>query len=208
MPSYKLVYFNGRGRAELNRLLFVQAGVAYEDVRCEREEWPKYKAASPTGQAPYLYIDDMVIAQSIAIARYLAREHGLYGSGSLEAAKIDMIVDTMDELMMGFYRSHFAEGEVKTKLEKQFVDKVPSVMNLLENSIKASGSGFLVGSKVSLADITTMHYVMELRGKAEVFSKAVNDGIAAHPATAELIKKVENMPNIKQWLEKRPKSEF
>jgi glutathione S-transferase len=35
MPSYKLYYFNAKGRAEVSRLLFVAAGVKYEDVRVE-----------------------------------------------------------------------------------------------------------------------------------------------------------------------------
>jgi len=41
--SYRLTYFNGRGRAELIRMIFAQAGVAYEDVRIERAEWPQLK---------------------------------------------------------------------------------------------------------------------------------------------------------------------
>ena len=43
MPDYKLIYFNGRGRAELIRLLFAQAGVKYEDKRITREEWAEIK---------------------------------------------------------------------------------------------------------------------------------------------------------------------
>ena len=43
MPSYKLLYFNIRGAAELPRLVFKQAGVEFEDFRFTREEWPKYK---------------------------------------------------------------------------------------------------------------------------------------------------------------------
>ena len=41
MSSYKVVYFNGRGRAELTRLLFVAAGQQFEDVRVS--DWPNGK---------------------------------------------------------------------------------------------------------------------------------------------------------------------
>ena len=44
MPSYKLIYFNSRGGAELARLVFAAAGKEYEDVRIPREEWPNKKA--------------------------------------------------------------------------------------------------------------------------------------------------------------------
>jgi prostaglandin-H2 D-isomerase / glutathione transferase len=43
MSQYKLTYFNGRGRAEGVRLLFAAAGVDYEDVRIEKEQWPELK---------------------------------------------------------------------------------------------------------------------------------------------------------------------
>ena len=39
MSTYKLYYFNSRGRAEPIRIIFAQAGVKYEDVRFEREQW-------------------------------------------------------------------------------------------------------------------------------------------------------------------------
>lgn len=43
MPSYKLTYFNIRGRAELTRLVFAATGTQYEDNRIEREKWPAMK---------------------------------------------------------------------------------------------------------------------------------------------------------------------
>ena len=45
MPSYKLTYFNTRGRAEVIRLLFAAAGVKYEDCRVNVEEFEKLKAS-------------------------------------------------------------------------------------------------------------------------------------------------------------------
>jgi glutathione S-transferase len=43
MTKYKLVYFNFRGRAELIRYIFAQAGVEYEDQRITYEEWDSLK---------------------------------------------------------------------------------------------------------------------------------------------------------------------
>ena len=41
--TYKLIYFNLRGRAELARLILAQAGVEYDDHRIEKESWPELK---------------------------------------------------------------------------------------------------------------------------------------------------------------------
>ncbi|KAI8482143.1 hypothetical protein Bbelb_401330 [Branchiostoma belcheri] len=46
MPTYKLTYFNGRGRAETIRLLFAAGGIKYEDVRIEGAQWPALKPST------------------------------------------------------------------------------------------------------------------------------------------------------------------
>ena len=43
MPSYELVYFNGRGRAEASRMLFALSDTKYTDYRLKDGEWTKYK---------------------------------------------------------------------------------------------------------------------------------------------------------------------
>ena len=44
MAKYTLVYFNGRGRAEVSRMLFALADVEYVDKRIGVEDWPTLKA--------------------------------------------------------------------------------------------------------------------------------------------------------------------
>ena len=41
MVNYALHYFNGRGRAEISRMIFAYAGVQYKDDRIE--DWPNTK---------------------------------------------------------------------------------------------------------------------------------------------------------------------
>jgi len=43
VPSYKLTYFQMRGRAEIVRLVFAAAGVQYEDHRIDMSQWPSIK---------------------------------------------------------------------------------------------------------------------------------------------------------------------
>jgi glutathione S-transferase len=51
---YSLHYFDGRGRAEAIRLIFVQADQKFEDLRHTRDEWAKLKSQMPLGQIPVL----------------------------------------------------------------------------------------------------------------------------------------------------------
>ena len=78
MTQYKLLYFNGRGRAEYLRLIFAAANQKYEDARIEMSECPKYKASTPFEQIPILEIRDganlTVLSQSNAIGEYLFKK--------------------------------------------------------------------------------------------------------------------------------------
>ena len=47
----------------------------------------------PFAELPALEVDGQTIVQSLAIARFIAKKHGLAGNGDMEAAKADMIVD-------------------------------------------------------------------------------------------------------------------
>ena len=41
MPNYTLHYFNGRGRAEILRMMMAMAGVKYMDKRYEFSDWDR-----------------------------------------------------------------------------------------------------------------------------------------------------------------------
>jgi hypothetical protein len=70
-PTYKLTYFNIRGRGEFLRYMFAYAGQTYTDDRVEQQDWPKLKPTMPFLQIPILEIKQGskvdIIAQSSAI---------------------------------------------------------------------------------------------------------------------------------------------
>ena len=42
-PKVKLLYFDGRGRGEMIRIMLSYGGVEFEDKRIKMEEWPQVK---------------------------------------------------------------------------------------------------------------------------------------------------------------------
>ena len=46
MPTYKLTYFNFKGRGELMRLIFAVAGKQFTDERIEMQDWPGIKPSA------------------------------------------------------------------------------------------------------------------------------------------------------------------
>lgn len=200
MPAYKLYYFNARGFAELTRLLFAQAGVEYEDIRIEREEWPAHKPNAPGGTMPYLEVDGKQLGQSMACARYVAREHGMVGKDSWEQGKIDEITDTWHDVLMCLVRVVYSERDEEKEAQKA---RIPPMLAGLEARLKDSngGQGFFVGSDVSLADIKAF---------------AVSEGMIQHGSADALdqtpllkahYERIAALPNIAAWLEKRPVTE-
>merc|ERR1719477_448954 len=57
------------------------------------------KSTTPFGQLPLLQWGDEVICQSMACARFVAREVGLAGNTSLEQAQVDEIIDVIQDLI-------------------------------------------------------------------------------------------------------------
>lgn len=55
----------------------------------------------PYGHLPVLEVDGQQIAQSNAIARYLARKYGLVGADEWEAMQCDVLVDSLGDLRTG-----------------------------------------------------------------------------------------------------------
>jgi len=203
MPNYKLVYFNGKGRAETIRLCLAAAGIKYEDSRLEKENWPALKPKTPWSSLPVLEVDGKPIGQSLAIARYVAKEGGLYGKNAFEAGLIDSVVDVVTDLREKALTLAFTpEGPAKEAALKDFGEKtLPSILPNLQNFAAANRAGFFVGDKISLADI---HFY----AIAEMVMTKNPALLANHPNLKQLFDKVAANPKIADYLKKRPQTPF
>jgi len=204
MPQYKLTYFNARGRAELARLLFAEAGVPFEDFRFERDQWPTIKATiKPFGQVPMLEVDGKQIPQSKAIARYLARTFKLVGKNDFESALCDAYVDAIEDSTSAL-REWWAEqdAEKKKAIWAKFVeDNLKPMMCRFDTILKENGTGYLVGNQLTWADIAVYDAVTYL-------TRHTPDLVTPYAKLSELVKKAGECPKIKAYVDKRPKTDF
>ena len=99
-PKLKLTYFDLIGRGEFIRLVLAYGQLEFEDERLTFEAFGELKSTVPTKQLPVLKInDDVILPQSIAIARYVAKLANLYPQDPLQAARADMCVDTLLDIL-------------------------------------------------------------------------------------------------------------
>jgi glutathione S-transferase len=205
MPNYKLIYFNGRGRAETIRLCFAAAGIKYEDKRVEKADWPALKPTTPWGSMPLLEVDGKVVGQSLAIARLVAREGGLMGKNAVETGQIDAVTDVVTDLREKAFAMHFTpDGPAKDAAVKDFAEKtLPSILPNLEKVAAGNPekSGFFVGGKLSLADL---HFYAVL----EAIKPSMPNILAQHANLSKLYDKVGASPKVAEYIKKRPQTPF
>jgi len=202
MPTYKLIYFDLRARAEVCRLLFAAAGVPYEDVRVDRSRWPEMKPTTPFGQMPILEVDGVKLCQSKAIARYLAGEFGFAGETALDRARADMIVDCAEDVMkpsLAFF--HEKDPAKQAEMKDKFVkETLPAALLSFEKLLieNKGGESYFVGDKMTWADI----------GFADLCcwfsSLQVEIPFDTVPKLKALKERVESTPKIAEWIKNRP----
>ncbi|BFZ09088.1 hypothetical protein BsWGS_12127 [Bradybaena similaris] len=201
--NIKLIYFDARGRGEVPRLLLAAAGQKFEDVRLTKEQWVVEKPKTPFLQVPVLQLDDKKYGQSNAIANYLAREFGFYGKSNLDGLCIDQAVQLANDLIntgsKAFWESDPAKKAELLKNLKEI--EIPKYFNFFETLLKESGTGYVVGNSLTLADLVFYDVVFNLTSR-KVASTEEFPLLQAHS------KWVESNDKIKAYLATRKQTEF
>lgn len=214
----KLNYFNGKGIAETSRMLLAAAGVEYEDFRYPltinnwatydftRDEFDKDKEDGKLWKSmdklPFLQVDDKTIFQSKAIERYIANRYMLMG-GDLEDSAV---IDSYCECLRDFKTAYHAEKKKENKEEamnKWFNELLVNKLEVFDSIISNKGSdmsGYAVGGKLSLADVSIYTFLVEYFDNTEGVLKAYENC----PKLKAIVKTVGENEKIKHWIETRP----
>lgn len=211
MAEYKFHYFNARAKGELIRLTFAAAGVDYEDMRYNMPlrsqssdclEWnDEAKAATPLGQLPVLEVGGEKFCQQTAIARFVARKHGLMGNNDQQAFKVDMVLETMwPDIASKCFGIFWEQDEVKKAAMKDKLGKaIPVTLEKISQWIQGD---FMLGAKLSLADIAIVDAMSVVQNENFFPDLELPDAIA------KVIENVKANAGVRKWLETRPVTQF
>lgn len=204
MPTYKFTYFGVEARGELSRFIFAQAGQDYEDIRTSSEDWAAMKPTTPFGQLPTLDVDGEILAGSGPIGRYLAENLGLAGSNAIENTKIAGIKDVQDEANQKLIKAFFAKEDKEAATKEVVKNVIPKYLGLMEKTIKGNPvcQDWLFGSKLTYVDLHLYLIVDSMKLFKE--DNLLDD----YPGVERVTSAVGKLPNIVDWVEKRPPRTF
>ncbi|KAK7076171.1 hypothetical protein SK128_007051 [Halocaridina rubra] len=199
MPEYKLIYFDAKGRAELIRWIFAYGKIPYTDERININDWPAIKPTIYSNKVPVLMIDGTPYNESLAIARYFAKKVGLVPEDELLALRVDAGVDTIaDKHLEGrpIIRAPISNEE-KTKRFRE--ELFPNVLKpfLVDINKQLEGKDWLVGDKVTWLDLHCASFFDNHKVKIPYL-------LDDFPNVDKHMKRVKELPGIKEWIAKRP----
>ncbi|XP_074166749.1 glutathione S-transferase [Sminthopsis crassicaudata] len=190
-----LHYVNGRGRMESIRWLLAAAGVEFEEKFFEtKEQLQKLKEILLFQQVPMVEIDGMKLVQTRAILHYIAEKYNLLGKDMKERALIIMFSEGTMDLMELIMIYPFLKGE---EFKQRLVEIANKSKNryfpAFENILKAHGQNFLVGNKLSMADVQLLEAIL-------MVEERVPDALSGFPLLQAFKTRISNIPTIKAFL--------
>lgn len=152
----KLIYSEDRGKADLIKLILAYSNQSYEDFKIKPAELNYYKSFMPFEQLPVLIIDDKIrIAQMTTIARFLAKKFNLIGSGDVETALCDMVVEQIRECsdLAAQIIQEIDSNKKKVLGQRYLNDVLPKTLSEFEKMLNLNGSSSIVGNQLTWADL-------------------------------------------------------
>jgi len=151
-------------------------------------------------KVPILYVDGVAIPQSKSIERFLAKKFGLSGKNDVEAAQIDAVVEQVTDIKQDYQASKNDDAKKNTFFEQ----KLPEYFALFEHQLEQNGGSYLVGSKVSLADLQIWAILSEVNGGYWDNKAGVRNALLGKTRLRALIEELDRNVNLLKWVRERP----
>ncbi|XP_011815617.1 PREDICTED: glutathione S-transferase A1 isoform X3 [Colobus angolensis palliatus] len=183
---------------ESTRWLLAAAGVEFEEKFLESaEDLDKLRndGSLMFQQVPMVEIDGMKLVQTRAILNYIASKYNLYGKDIKERALIDMYTEgiaDLGEMILLLPICPPQERDAKLALIKEKTKN--RYFPAFEKVLKSHGQDYLVGNKLSRADI----HLVELLYYVEELDSSL---ISSFPLLKALKTRISNLPTVKKFLQ-------
>lgn len=202
----RLIYFNIRGRGELIRLILHAADKDFVDQRVTSADWPNLKSKMPFKKLPVLEVttpngDMVMLTESMAIARLLARSFNLYGNDAGEIYLIERMNSLITSLMEGIYSSDLKDPDNYAKIVN--AEQIYEYFDAIEMALKDRKGIFIVGSRVTIADLQVIVLIDTIDRFLSKFK---------HDCVGKLVEIKENVlkqkPGVARYFRSRPVTDF
>jgi glutathione S-transferase len=206
MPSIILTYFDIDGsRGETARLAMHIAGIAFEDRRIARKDWAAVRDEFPFQGLPVLEVDGRTIAQSNTINRYVGKLAGLYPTDDWQAARVDEVMDAVEDISVRISGTFALEGEAKQKAREALAaGALARFLQQLDARLEAGGGEWYAENRLTVADLKCFLWVRWLKSGALDHIPA--DIVDRHaPLLAKHLERVKNHPRIAAYYAARGK---
>mmetsp|Transcript_15206 Transcript_15206/g.28863 ORF Transcript_15206/g.28863 Transcript_15206/m.28863 type:complete len:226 (+) Transcript_15206:73-750(+) len=204
LQGCKLTYFGIAGRGESIRLALAIAGIEeWTDNRVEFADWSTVKPNTPWGSLPVLALQDgREIAQQRAILRLVGKETGLYPDDSFAAAKIDELMDALEDV--GSKTNGIGQGlpqeekEAERKKACEVGGVTYEILGRIDNFVATYGKdGHAVGDKLTIADL--LLYTTSCNLVGGLYDGVPADACDAFENITACRKLVRSHPAVNKW---------
>ncbi|KAI0130374.1 glutathione S-transferase [Xylariales sp. AK1849] len=205
VPNMYYFDFKSRGRGQAVRLLWEDAGIAYDDTRYSFEEYPEAKRGiiskmNPTTNIPVVELNGRILTQSYAMLRHFGRLLNAY-DGKTEDEKyfVDLITDIVVDWRTLFVTAFLSDNAKEDFPKHQQTDRnryLGAVEQHLKSHSAAQSGSFIIGHEFTYGDIV-LYQILHDEGLVQEGRK----GLREYPRLSQFVDAVETRPNIKAFLE-------
>lgn len=133
----KLTYFGVKAKGLLPMLVAEVGGIPYEWEKVDMADWPAMKDSTPFGQLPVMDDGDVHIAQSNAIALYLAKKANLLGSEDADFATSAMLLCQYEDMFNAFIKGYYGPNK-EADVDAYLANGLPASLQKLEGLLSGS----------------------------------------------------------------------
>ncbi|KAJ1915818.1 Glutathione S-transferase [Tieghemiomyces parasiticus] len=198
MVKYELFYFHMAARAEPIRAILDYANVNWTNRA--PKEWPAEKDSTPFGQLPvftetYDQGGQLVLTESQAIERYLARKFGLYGFHPVTDVRIDIVTSQWETVMNFYYGSLFVKSQEEF-FKGVFLAQAKILFVKHGEQLAKQGNGYYVGDKITWADLVGYVFLAQIK-EGPYYDEELKT--LAEPLEKYLVATLEKDPNFQRY---------